>query len=77
LEYQGERMPKRGNKNMGQKERVEKLEQTTGDVDRVIVVTWGNGDPDELVTVAGEEMTYAEFDRRFPDRDVVELDWPL
>jgi len=56
---------------MNMKARVDRLEQTTGDNDDVIVVTWGDG-PDELVTVRGETMTVAEFERRYPDRKVIE-----
>ena len=54
---------------MSQKSRVERLEQGTGEGEGTIkVVAWG---PEEKVFVAGKEMLLSEFQRRYPDAEVI------
>ena len=60
--------------------RISDLEnETGGGGSPVVMVVWsedGQPDPDQIVNVQGEKMTYAEFIKRYPDSETKTIDWP-
>ena len=65
---------------MSKKSRLDKASRAAGgDEDTVIVLSWaesgGDPSPDQVVNVGGVKMTWAEYERRYPDHETINLSW--